>query len=218
MRGASRVAGDVVINVLPFGVCLSGLVLSVLGLVRGDQTLFLIAFSLAVLITGSRTLTSVLACCQQLSHTAHRCKKLCRVLDVFFFLGNLACLCLLIDALNSGSHSPENPKYGCVNGYGCANIVAIVGQFSSNLIAKYFIIFTNSLRFLERCFGFCHCFSLPLVLRFHYHLPWPVSIRVAIDRCGGAYERKQTSASTAARPENQQTASFLDNLRTVGIA
>ena len=120
-------------SIIPLAFCAAGLALTLTDKYRGDRQLFIAGFSLGIAITSLEFLIGFLFClCGVVSFIC--CKdrdpetvvKHQAFFNAIFVLGNIASFGVLVAALVSSQDIANNDKYGCANGFGCANIMAII--------------------------------------------------------------------------------------------
>lgn len=129
----------------------SGLILTLYGLYRGDQQLFIAAFALMTGVNCAYLLLNLIgliAVCKKCCDCCSACSKFAIIkalifaisrflvaiiiMIVFNILACAACLGLIIAALVSGSGLPHRPDIGC-NDFGCANVIGILAAIGSGL-------------------------------------------------------------------------------------
>ena len=133
-----REGGNTFTNILLIGFTVAGLILTMhYELYRGDYDQFKLAFIVALAISGGELVLNIIvmccsSCCKDNSANANKknCGQACFtiILSIVYLVGCCVAFALLVVAL-VGSDGIENSEaFGCANGFGCANIMAICGK------------------------------------------------------------------------------------------
>ena len=125
--GCTVVAGRFLVLVF----AIIGLHLTLIGMYRGNQEAFQIAFIIVIVLAVLLFLRSVfywMACFVHYPWSMDTAVILATTVNILIVISNVISFALLLYALINAAKVTRSHKYGCYDGFGCANIFGIMGK------------------------------------------------------------------------------------------